>query len=105
MKVPYIDLGNRIDALVFIVEDANRSGHSFRRSFQRPEISDHIVDAYLVAAGFLAAVLAGDVSAIEEPFCLALADMADAVQLICAYDFGIFLIEEGVICFRRVCPP
>ena len=33
-------------------------------------------------------------------FCLAFADAADAVQLVCTYDFRIFLVEEGVICFH-----
>lgn len=100
MKVPDIDLGDGIDALVLVVEEPDRSGHSFRCCFQRPEIGDHIVDADFVAAGFLAAVLTGDIPAVEEPFCLAFADAADAVQLVCTYDFGIFLVEEGVICFH-----
>lgn len=54
-------------------------GYSFRCCFQRPEVSDYIVDADSIAVGFLSAVLTGDIPAVEEPFCFAFADAADAV--------------------------
>lgn len=94
LKVINADLGNGICMFFLAVEQTDRSSHRFRCCFQRPKVSDHIVDANLIAAGFLSAVLAGDVSTIQQPLCLALADVADPVQLVCAYDFGIFLIEE-----------
>lgn len=79
LKAFNIDLSNRIEVLVLVVENANWCRHRFRCWFKCSEIIDYIADAYLIAAGFLPAVLAGDVPAVKKPFGLALADSADTV--------------------------
>lgn len=94
LKFIDIDLCNGIYVLPLTVEDADRSGHGFRCCFLCPEISDYIVNADLIAVGFLSAVLTGNVPIIKQPFCLTLADVANTVQLVCAYNFRIFLVEE-----------
>jgi len=66
--------------------------------------ADHVLQPDLKAAGLLAGVLAGDHAMLQQPHRLALADVADAVELIHAtlYHFGVITSNVHMAWMRTV---